>query len=112
LHKPFTAAISYNDSRVRPSDAVLTTQPPNRTLGLGIAFSPTPGWSVSWDTQYNLTTKEFGQHVLRLERDLRRWRATFGFMKSPNGNFQFDFYVSLLDQQDIKFQYGQQTVNR
>ena len=109
--RPFAVAVTYDDSRVRPTANVLQTTPTtNRTLGLGIGFSPTPGWSVSWDTQYNLTTKEFGQHVLRLERDLRRWQATFGFQKAPNGNFQFDFFITLLDQRDIKFQYDQRTV--
>jgi hypothetical protein len=118
--RQFTAAVTYNDTRTRPTatptpvptSTLLPGSTTNRTLGLGIAFAPTPGWSVSWDTEYNLTTREFGQHILRLERDLRRWHATFGFMKSPNGNFQFDFFITLLDQQDIKFQYDQRSVNR
>ena len=59
-----------------------------------------------------MTTKEFGQHVLRLDRDLHRWRATFGFTRAPNGNFAFTFFVNLLDQPEIKFNYDQQTVTR
>jgi len=31
-------------------------------------------------------------------------------VKSPNGNFAFTFFVSLLDQPDIKFNYEQQTL--
>jgi hypothetical protein len=77
---------------------------------LGFSFSPTPGWSVTWNTQYNLTTGDFGQHDLRLERDLHRWHATFAFVKAPNGNFGFDFFITLLDQQAIKFQYDQRSV--
>jgi hypothetical protein len=84
----------------------------NRTLGLAFSFNPTRNWSLSWSTDYNLTTKEFGRHVVRLERDLRRWRATFQFLKSPNGNFAFNFFISLLDQPDIKFQYDQETVEQ
>jgi hypothetical protein len=43
---------------------------------------------------------------------MHRWRATFSFVKSPNGNFAFNFFISLRDQPDLKFQYDQQTVNR
>ncbi|MBI3982385.1 MAG: twin-arginine translocase subunit TatC [Gemmatimonadetes bacterium] len=82
----------------------------NRTLNLSTGFSPTRNWSLSWSTMYNFTTSEFGQHMLRLERDLHRWRATFAFVKAPNGNFAFNFHITLLDQPDIKFQYDQRTV--
>ncbi|MDH3570669.1 MAG: hypothetical protein OER89_10865, partial [Gemmatimonadota bacterium] len=72
--------------------------------------APTASWSVSWSTQYNMTLKEFGQHVLRLSRDLHRWRATFAFLKAPNGNFAFNFFISLTDQPELKFQYDQRTL--
>lgn len=115
----FRASVTYDDQRSRPTAAQLQSATPasaaslaNRTLGLNVSFAPTPGWGASWSTQYNLTTHEFGQHVLRLDRDLHRWRATFAFVKAPNGNFAFNFFVSLLDQPDIKFQYDQRTVNR
>jgi hypothetical protein len=81
-------------------------------MGLTVGFSPSPNWSVSWNTQYNLTLKEFGQHVLRLDRDLHRWRATFAFTKAPNGNFAFNFFVTLTDEPEIQFQYDQRTVRR
>ncbi|MBI4420058.1 MAG: twin-arginine translocase subunit TatC [Gemmatimonadetes bacterium] len=115
--RPLTTAITFNDQRVRfPSDSAAAAARPeqrgNRTMGLNVAFSPSPGWTVSWDTQYNFTTKEFGQHLLKLDRDLRRWHATFAFVKAPNGNFAFDFFITLLDQPDIKFQYDQRTVRR
>lgn len=105
-------SLSYDDQRSRPSETTGTRSLAiqNRTLGLAVGFSPTRNWALSWDTQYNFTTKEFGQHLLRLERDLNRWRATFSFIKSPNGNFGFNFYISLLDQPEIKFQYDQRTV--
>jgi hypothetical protein len=116
--QPFSLAVTYDDQRSRPLAAAnpdLVASPlqrDNRTLGLSFSFDPTRNWSLSWTTQYNLTTKEFGQHVVRLERDLRRWRATFQFLKAPNGNFAFNFFISLLDQPDIKFQYDQQTVEQ
>jgi LptD protein/Sec-independent protein translocase protein (TatC) len=111
--QPFSLAVTYDDQRQRP-DPGQAPRPgqdlTNRTLGLSFSFDPTRNWSLSWSTQYNLTTKEFGQHVVRLERDLRRWRASFQFLKSPNGNFAFNFFISLLDQPDIKFNYDQQTI--
>jgi hypothetical protein len=109
----FNASFTYDQRRFRPTGEgeVVPVREDERTLGLAVGFSPSPFWSVSWNTQYNLTTGEFGQHVLRLDRDLHRWRATFAFVKAPNGNLAFNFFVSLLDQPDIKFQYDQRTIN-
>lgn len=107
-------SISFDDQRVRHAPQAEDRFPSgatgNRTLGFQIGFSPSRNWVASWSTVYNFTTKQFGEHLLRLERDLHRWRATFSFVKSPNGNFAFNFYISLLDQPDIKFQYDQRTV--
>ena len=114
--RPFTASVTFDDQRFRTpeneGDVPVVSRNANRTLGLAFQFDPTANWSVSWTTQYNLTTKEFGQHVVRLERDLHRWRATFQFLKSPNGNFAFNFFISLLDQPDIRFNYDQRTLTR
>jgi Tat protein translocase TatC len=113
--RPLSLSVTYDDVRTRPEDlspASPLTSTANRTVGLSIGFDPTQNWAVSWSTQYNLTNGEFGQHTVRLERDLHRWRATFQFLKSPNGNFAFNFFVSLLDQPDIKLNYDQQTVGR
>ncbi|MFQ6045315.1 MAG: twin-arginine translocase subunit TatC [Gemmatimonadales bacterium] len=113
----FQASVTFDDRRTRQTtgDQATSASPlpgGNRTLGFATSFQPTANWTASWNTQYNLTTKEFGQHVLRLERDMHRWRATFQFIKAPNGNFGFNFFISLLDQPDIKFQYDQRTVKR
>ncbi len=110
-----TIGVTYDDRRPRPprdGDGPQIAQSANRTLGLQFGFSPTTNWSASWNTQYNLTTKEFGQHVVRFDRDLHRWRATFAFVKAPNGNFAFNFFVSLTDQPEIKFQYDQRSVRQ
>jgi len=111
-------SITYDDQRSRAATVAPGAPAPsagqlgNRTLGLVMGFSPTQNWSLSWSTNYNFTTSEFGQHLLRLERDLYRWRGTFSFVKAPNGNFAFNFHITLLDQPDIKFQYDQRTVRR
>jgi sec-independent protein translocase protein TatC len=114
--RPLSLSVTYDSQRQRPTGAESPSVPSaftnNQTLGLSFGFDPTKDWSLSWSTQYNLTTKQFGQHVVRLERDLHRWRATFQFLKSPNGNFAFNFFISLLDQPDIKLQYDQQTLSQ
>ena len=109
----FQASITYDDQRQRPrEDAVgdLLESRANRTVGWSLSFSPTPNWAVSWNSQYNLTLNQFGQHMLRLQRTLHRWQATFAFLKAPNGNFAFNFFISLRDQPEMKLQYDQRTV--
>jgi hypothetical protein len=109
----FQAAITYDDQRSRPREGVagdLLEAQANRTVGWSLSFSPTPNWTVGWNTQYNLTLNQFGQHVLRLQRTLHRWQATFAFLKAPNGNFAFNFFISLRDQPEMKLQYDQRTV--
>jgi hypothetical protein len=113
--RPLSLSVTYDDQRSRPEEAISTSplaSTANRTVGLAIGFDPTANWAVSWSTQYNLTQGEFGQHVIRLERDLHRWRATFQFLKSPNGNFAFNFFISLLDQPEIKLNYDQQSLGQ
>jgi len=78
-------------------------------MNVTMHFSPTPHWDLNWTTTYDFHTRQFGQQYIQLERDLRRWRASFAFVKSPNGNFGFNFTIQLRDEQDIKFDYDQQT---
>ncbi len=111
----FRAGITYDDKRRRPrrtSDSTVIETPAERTVGLQVGFSPTAAWSVSWNTQYNATTKDFGQHIVRMDREMHRWRATFSFVKAPNGNFAFNFFITLTDQPELKFQYDQRTVRQ
>jgi Tat protein translocase TatC len=116
----FHMSVQFSSNRSRPDTTTSTL--PSTLLGqtnggrqqasINMGFSPTPHWTLSWNTTYDLDTKQFGQHAVRLERDLHRWHASFAFYKSPNGNFAFNFYISLLDQPDIKFDYDQQTYKR
>ncbi len=117
MRRPLTLSVTYDDQRSRPvagqvEQAGFGSAVTNQTLGLALVFDPTEHWSVSWNTQYNMTSNEFGQHALRLERDLRRWRASFQFLKAPNGNFSFSFFITLMDQPEIRFNYDQRTVQR
>jgi hypothetical protein len=108
-----TMSVGYDEQRSRDqptSTASALASGTHRTVTLSTSFSPTSNWAVSWQTLYDLTNNQFGQHILRLDRDLRRWRATFSFLKSPNGNFAFNFNIVLLDESEIKFRYDQQSV--
>jgi len=119
----FNLSVTYTSTRSRPHAVVFDTLTglPLPTLGgtggqrqmtFNLSFQPTQHWSASWNSAYDFDTQQFGLHVIRLERDLHRWHASFSFTKSPTGSFAFSFYVSLLDQPDIKFNYEQQSLTR
>lgn len=110
----FNAALAFDVQR--PSRDTLgnvpTGEPVRSTLSGSISFSPTRHWSLSWQTQFNFTTGKFGEHVVRLDRDMHDWRATFSFVQSPNGNFLFNFFIQLRDQPEIKFEYDQRNIQQ
>ena len=110
----FNLSITYTQSRTRPQadTALVGGRAGSQQMGLRLSFQPTPHWSATWDSNYNFDTRQFGAHAIHLERDLHRWHASFSFLKAPNGNFAFSFYVALLDQPDIKFDYEQQSFAR
>ncbi len=107
-NRPFTANFSYSLSRTRPS---ATNPSPNnpQNLNFSTAFSPTPFWSLSWDSQYNITDAKFESQRIRLSRELHEWRAEFSFFRNANGNTAFYFTVFLTDLPDLKFDYDQTT---
>lgn len=111
----FNLNVQFSAQRVRgdTGQRIATgLQGGRQQMTLGMAFSPTPNWTMSWNTNYDFDTRQFGQHYVRLERDLHRWHASFAFSRAATGNFAFNFYVALLDQPDIKFDYDQQSVLR
>lgn len=102
---PWTLALTYSLQRGRAEQSAQDRQSLNAVLSL----NPSPNWRLAWRTTYNLTNKEFGEHLITLDRALHRWVATFMFARSPNGNFIFQMSVSLMDAPDLKFDYDQQT---
>jgi len=112
----FSLNLSLTVSRTRPPTTAPTVGSASsleqRQLNANFSFQPTEKWQANWTTAYDLVNHQFGEHYLRLERDLHRWKASFSFVKSPNGNFAFSFSVSLLDAPDIHFDYEQQTVQQ
>ena len=110
----FTANFNYQLTRTRPVSGVtgLPTPGSRQSLGFSTNFSPTPFWSLSWSSQYNITDGKFESQVVRLERELHEWRAGFNFVQNPNGNFAFYFSIYLTDLPDLKFDYDQTTIER
>ncbi len=111
--RSFTANFNYQLTRQRPStDPTAILTPDRQSLGFSTSFSPTPFWSLSWSSQYNITDGEFESQVVRLERELHEWRAGFNFIRNPNGNFAFFFTIYLTDLPELKFDYDQTTIER
>jgi hypothetical protein len=111
----FSLNLSLTINRTRPAAVLPTTvtlpsQAAQEQLNMNLGFRPTDKWQANWTTAYDLVSHQFGEHFVRLERDLHRWHALFSFAKSSNGNFAFAFSVTLLDAPDIKFDYEQQTL--
>jgi len=108
--RAFTANFNYQLNRTRPGIGVPT--PDRQSLGFSTNFSPTPFWSLSWSSQYNITDGKFESQVVRLERELHEWRAAFNFVRNPNGNVAFYFSIYLTDLPELKFDYDQTTIER
>jgi hypothetical protein len=105
----FSANFNYSLARTRPIPGATITTPDRQSLGFSTNFSPTAFWSLSWSSQYNITDGTFESQVVRLERDLHEWRASFNFTRNPNGNFAFYFSIYLTDRPELKFDYDQTT---
>ncbi|HEU4641934.1 MAG TPA: putative LPS assembly protein LptD, partial [Gemmatimonadaceae bacterium] len=88
---------------------VVTRYPAQSTLRGSFGFDLTPNWGVQWLTGYDFTRHEFSDHTVTLQRELHDWRAIFAFTQAPNGNFAFNFYITLKAQPDIKFDYNRRT---
>ena len=83
--------------------------PSRDNLQSQVAFHLTPKWSGTWGTNYDFQAKKFGSQQVSLQRELHDWRAIFAFTQAPNGNFAFSFFISLIAEPDLKFNYDKQT---
>lgn len=106
---PWNLSLNYSLRRSRPDELTAGSTRETQSLGGSLALQPTPNWQLRWNTQYNLTQGEFGQHLLTLERDLHDWRAFFIFSRSPNGNFLFQLSVELKAAPELKVDYDQRS---
>ena len=107
--KEFALAVQFSSTRNRLDTPEDRKRAGRQTAGLNLAFSPTRNWTANWRTSYDLVTRQFADHSITFQRDLRRWRASFSFYKTGTGNIAFSFNITLTDQPDIKFDYDQRT---
>lgn len=111
LGRGFNANVNFSLSRTRPVPG-LPAQPTQSNVGFSTSFAPTPFWFLNWQTQYNFAQGQFESHVVRLERALHEWRASFNFIQNANGNFAFYFQIALTDLPELKFDYNQTVIGR
>ena len=83
--------------------------PPRTTIATSLGFNVTPKWAAHWSTTYDFEENAFASHVVSLQRDLHDWRAIFAFTQAPNGNFAFNFFISLKAQPELKFDYDRRS---
>jgi len=100
----WNASLSY--SLQRPRDE---SRDNSQMVQLNLSFRPTEQWDVSWRTSYDGNAGRFNDHMIRLTRDLHRWRANFDFRQTATGNWSFRFEVSLMDNEDLHFDYEQRS---
>lgn len=99
---------SYSMTRSRRENTGLSS----KMLQASLRLQPTEMWEMSWNTSYDLERQAFNDHMIRLTRDLHRWRANFDFLQTATGNWTFRFEVSLIDNRDLKFDYEQRNLDR
>lgn len=83
--------------------------PARESLQSRMSFHVTPKWAAQWETIYDFNARQFASQQVSLQRDLHDWRAIFSFTQAPNGNFAFNFAISLKAEPDLRFPYDKQT---
>ena len=94
------------------SGGTIFRNPPLTTLQASTSFNITPKWAAQWATSYDVREKEFGSHIVTLQRELHDWRAVFSFTQAPSGAFAFTFFIALNAQPDLKFNYDRRSYGR
>jgi hypothetical protein len=77
-----------------------------------LSFHITRNWGAQWATTYDFTRKEFASQIFTLTREMHDWNASFAFMRAPNGNFTFNFHISLKAQPELKFDWDTRDYDR
>ena len=88
---PFQASFQLTVTRPRPVTIVdplgggTVTQPAKQeNLTANTSFSPTPFWSVSASSQYDIVANKFASYSVALQRSLHEWKAAFTFTQNAN----------------------------
>ncbi|HEX6067052.1 MAG TPA: putative LPS assembly protein LptD, partial [Longimicrobiales bacterium] len=105
----WNATFNLSIERPREASASEIARDGNEMVTTNFSFQPTQMWNVRWSTGYSFSEKEFTDHILTFTRQMHDWDANFDFVKAQNGNFSFQFRVSLRANPDIKFDYHQRS---
>lgn len=103
----WNARFDYSLRRPREGAFGVRTEALNALL----SFQPTPLLAVSWRTAYDLDQARFTDHTIQVMRDMYDWEASFGFRQGINGNWTFQFEVSLKANRDLRFDYEQRNLS-
>lgn len=80
---------THNYTRFNTKEGNSTT-----VLAVNAAISPTPYWSLSTSTSYDLSSKEFSQARISFNRDLRSFNLSFSWV--PFGRYKtWDFFIGI-----------------
>jgi hypothetical protein len=83
--------------------------PPQTSVNGNVHFNLTPNWAAQWTSSYDAERGEFASQMLSLQRDIHDWVAVFSFSQASNGNFAFNFQISLKPAPDIKVPFARQS---
>jgi hypothetical protein len=86
--------------------------PPQSNAQSTLSFHITEKWGAQWATTYDFTRREFASQIFTLTREMHDWNATFAFLRAPNGNFTFNFHISLKAQPELKFDWDTRDYDR
>jgi hypothetical protein len=86
--------------------------PPQSNAQSTLSFHITEKWGAQWATTYDFTQREFASQIFTLTREMHDWNATFSFLRAPNGNFTFNFHISLKAQPELKFDWDTRDYDR
>lgn len=79
-----------------------------QSLGIGTQLLPSPGWSLRYQTNYDITDTEFQGQTLALVRELHDWTATLNvnfFPSEPQDRVLVAFSVFLTEAPDLQVPY-------
>lgn len=79
-----------------------------QSLGIGAQLLPSPGWSLRYQTNFDITATEFQGQTLALVRELHDWTATLNvsvFPSEPQDRILVAFSVFLSEAPDLNVPY-------
>jgi hypothetical protein len=69
----------------------------------GLKLNPTPGWQMSYDTDYNFSEGKFSRHSFAFHRILHCWEMDFRW--TPQGISEgWNFNIRITELPDVKLE--------